>query len=211
MIAVSAQDRTIHFDLLIDVVTQHQDEIRLLVGEMPVGAEISAFIIGAGGEAEAQTVGGPPGLRQGVGAADGGFMIAKAEAVPIGTRRREAADVEMDGVGEIGFGERAALPDDAAHLRIGGDFVIDQDAGTVVVARDAARHLRVRRERVWCQPGPEHEAVVTRAARRDTQGEGIGTCCERISVGAMGVVGGEISEAAAGKGKAGRDGAGGDQ
>ncbi len=150
----------------IDVVAQEHDQVGLLFGHMPVGAEISALPVGAGGEGEVQPVHLLAGRWGGAGAADRALLPHGGEAIPVGPVRLQAGDLDVSGVCETAVGLDVARLDDVAHALVSGDLPPDRD-------RRPQPAQTVRRQRLGRHAGPDHEAIGDRITGGDAKREGL--------------------------------------
>ncbi|MNI12003.1 hypothetical protein D3C73_651690 [compost metagenome] len=115
--------------VFIDVVAQEQGQVRLFVGHVAIGAEIAALPVRAGGDGQAQAVGGGVRGGRGQGAAGRALLALGGEAIPVVAVRGEAGDLDMNAVGRVARGGDVAGGDDAAELVVGGDFPAHGDVG----------------------------------------------------------------------------------
>ena len=128
--------------------------MRRVIAVLPV-------LAGREGEAHAIDVGGRLGRR--LRPADRALPRADAEAVPVRPRRAEPVHLDVDGVRaqrrRVGVGAR----DDAREVLVVGHFPDD--------AHGLVGHAAAGRQRIGCEPCPQHHPVVGRIARRDAERE----------------------------------------
>ena len=168
-IGVPAHDRPVLFDGFVDVVAEENDELRIFLGEMPVGGKITVLVIGAGHVTEAQAVKRCARRRQGDRASDRARRVAALEAIPIGPARLQAGDVEVHRIAEHALGCSLAAAHDFCHGLVTRNLVAQGD----VAAAHAAGGFRIARQRLGRQPRPQHKAVRARRAGSDAQAEWI--------------------------------------
>jgi hypothetical protein len=96
-------------------------------------------------------------------------LAAGDKAIPIGSRRFEPAAFDVHRMSELGLGVDAAVPHDAPHRRIVGNFPADRYGN----GRHAARPLGVARQRLGREPRPQHDAIRHWVAGGDPERERI--------------------------------------
>ncbi len=158
--------------VLVDVVAQVQDQLRLLFGEAPVGGEVPVLVLRARREAHRQRAHGARG-RARAGPAHRGQLAARAEPVEVLAARGQPGQFDVHAVTEVGTGGLGAAPDHATEPLVLGD--LPADVGTPVAQPAEA----VRSQRVRCQPGPQDHPVGHRLAGGDTEGERVRPWCGR--------------------------------
>jgi hypothetical protein len=162
---VAAGGLVVGTGVLVDVVAQVEDDVRMLLGHPPVRGEPAVLVLRARRDRERDRRRGAAG-RCRAGAADGGQLAERLEALPVPGVRVQSANVDVDGVRLGPDGRRGAAADRAAEVLGGGDLPPHADRP---VAEAAVGGERVRR-----QPGPDHDGVGQRIARRDTERERVG-------------------------------------
>ena len=128
--------------VLVEVVAEVQDEVDLSLGQRPVHAEGRDRVVGAGNRPDAERVHRSGGER--AGPADRRVLAAGREAVPVGRRRRQPADLDHDGV--IPVRRRGGRPggDDLGQVGVGGD----QPVGVGLVGAEPGPQQDARRRRL---------------------------------------------------------------
>ena len=102
--------------VLVDVVAEVQHEVDLPLGQRPIDAERRHGVPGAARRADAEAVDRADGQRS--CASDRRDLLTRHEAVPIGRRRFEVADVDDDGVIAVGRCRGPARGDHVSELGI---------------------------------------------------------------------------------------------
>ena len=133
---------------------------KCFVGDVPVGGEVSGFVVAAAANGEAQAIGLRAGCRRRSGSPGLADFAAGAKAIPVVTAGFETRRLDVHAVAKLGTRELRTVPDDLRELAVGGDFPPDLDVGH----RHAAAVERIRRE-----PRPENDAVRQRIAGRDPE------------------------------------------
>lgn len=151
--------------VLVDVVAQVQDQIDVLLGEVPVGGVEALEPRLAGDEGEVQLPGAAVRRGRGAGAADRAEHSARAEAVVVVPVRLESGDLHVDGVGELGHRAGPSPAYDGPEAVVAGDLPLHVDG----VRRHAA--AAVGREGLGGETGPQYDPVRPRVAGRHAEGE----------------------------------------
>lgn len=152
--------------VLVEVVTEVEDHVDVLVGEVPVGGEVTVVVRLAGDGGQRQGAVARAGSGCGAGAADGAGPVAGPEAVVEALVGCETSHVHVDAVPELRVGCGGPAPDGAAEAFVAGDLPADLDAlggqpavGLVGAGRESGPQEYGRRQGV---PGghPEGERVL---------------------------------------------------
>jgi hypothetical protein len=166
-VAVSAHFLWRLADEFVYVVAEKHDQVGVFLGQMAVGGEIAEFVIGAGAEAETQSVERRTAGRCGAGAADRTRLTADDEAVPIVAPRFELGALDMHSMGIFRHGGSLAVPDDLRQAVVERHFPADCHR----LRRHATGAIGVGRQRFRRQPGPQNHAVGSRIAGSDAKRE----------------------------------------
>ena len=140
--------------VFVDVVAEVEHDVEIFLGEVPVRREVALLPVLAGREAEAHAIDVGVAAGRGPGPSDRALPRAGAEAVPVGPRRAEAVDFDVDGVGAQRRRVDAAAGDQLREPLVLGDlprrrgrFLAGHAAavGERLRARAASRARRRRR------------------------------------------------------------------
>ena len=148
------------------------DKVEIPVGDVAIGSEVALLVLRAGGKGETELRGRAAGGRRRARAADRAQRIAGTEAIPVMPAGPQALGLGVHGVGLGRHSLHGGLRDHARELLVLGNLPIDRDRAV----GHAAAFQRPR-----CEPGPQHDAFLARAARSDAEREGIGGEGERLS------------------------------
>ena len=122
--------------VLVDVVAHVQHEVQVVAhGDAAVGPEITAGVVAARHEGEAQRMGGRGVVGRGTGAADVAGLTGGGEAVPVLRIGRQAVDVDLHGVIRRGVGPGPARPHHAAEVGVQRDLPHDGERRAESAAR----------------------------------------------------------------------------
>src|SRR5262249_30279261 len=143
-VAVDADGGADLLDVFVEVVAEIHHDVGVLVGEVPVGAEIALLVVGAGHEAEPHAVDRRSGGGRGHGGPDPAYRIPAHEPVPVWLAGLQAGDVGMNRPSEGRFGVGRAAADDVAHAVVGGDLVVHRH----IAAGHAAGGCRIDGQRI---------------------------------------------------------------
>ena len=152
--------------VLVLVVTEVEDELRLLLGESAVRREEAVLVLGARGERHAQRRRQRACGRRGAGAAGAGHERADLEAVPVLASRPQVLDLDVHGEALGCRRAHGAALDNGTEALVGGHLPAHGVDGVGHAAE------AVVRERVERETGPEDEAVGNGVAGRDAEREG---------------------------------------
>ena len=136
---------------LVDVVTQVQDHVEVLLGHVPVGRIEAAGPVLTGRECQGQSPGARADSRGGTGAAHRRHLVAVSEAVePLGVRR-QPCDLDVHRVCELGKSPSGSPADNSRERLVAGHLPLDR--------HPPGRHAPARLERTGHQPRPQHHTV----------------------------------------------------
>ena len=150
----------------VDVVAQERDEIEVVPGHMPVGAEVALLVMLAGGKREPQLVRLGGGAGRGARAPDRARRVARREAVPVPAGRLEAADFDVNRMRPVRRGVGGAGSGEVREFFVAGDFPAHRHNLGGHAAAGRVRHGREAR--------PQHDRIGERIARRDAEAERVG-------------------------------------
>src|SRR5262249_32499934 len=151
---------------------QGRSRVGILLGHVPVSAEVARFPIRTGGEGEPHMVRLRARRWSGLGAAYGALLTQCREAIPIGAPRLEAIHLHMHRMRKPAVRFDYSGADHVAHRVVRGDIPRHRSR-----IRDAAQSIQ--RKGCWRQARPQHEAAVGWFTGRDAQRKRISIGCTR--------------------------------
>ena len=103
------------------------DEVHVVGLHVVIRGVVAELPVLAGREREAKPIGEGSGVRRGSGTADRRYLTSRAEAIPVGSPRLEARDLDVHGMREVGRREGDTLLNDVLHPIVGRDLPVDRD------------------------------------------------------------------------------------